>query len=89
MLEKLLVAMAGLGRSYDLDGNFLAAPQALMPSSHVLNRRTPEQMAAACVLLELYRVVCQSAQGRQALRNLGFEPFFEQVQTPKGAGHED
>lgn len=89
MVHRLLEAMGQLGRAYDLDGNFLQAPQALMPSSHALNSRTDVQVGAASVLLELYRVVCQSAQGREALRDLGFEPFFEQVERPEGSGFEN
>jgi hypothetical protein len=57
----------------------------LFPASLHLGGKDQFACGAAAVLLELYRLICQSPEGRKALADLGFQPFFEQVEGPGGS----
>lgn len=61
----------------------------LFPASLHLGGKDQFACGAAAVLLELYRLICQSPEGRKALADLGFQPFFEQVEGPSGPGRND
>lgn len=56
-----------------------SAMSALCPELQMLTA-TPVQQGALTAALAMRRVLCLTAEGRQALRDLGFEPILDDVQ---------
>ena len=49
----------------------------------------PHAHQTAALIAGIYRLACQSPQGRQAAADLGFEPLLEQIECPGRGGLDD
>ena len=70
-------------------GASLFYPDSLLPAEIALNERSDFNRGMLAVVLHVYKLVCQSAQGRQALVDLDFKPLFEYVESPTGGRCDD
>lgn len=65
------------------------APRGLTVLNLRLNKHTEFSQGVLSMALELHRELCQLSEGREALRDLGFQPIFEQVERPSCAVSND
>lgn len=80
-LQRLINDINKLSEAYDLP-RVCECPEAMLPWAMEINGLSDVQKGAAGVILAIYMGVSQSTDGRQALADLGFKPFFEQVKSP-------
>ena len=71
------------------NGAIAKNPRILFPASQELSGASEFHRGMCAILIELHYELSQSAEGRKALADLGFEPLFEQVERPSGSGCND
>lgn len=77
-MQRLVVVTANqCARLFELAGCSVALP---LQAADVVPYGDTMRAGALLAALELRQLLAQFAQGRQALRNLGFEPVFEHVE---------
>ncbi len=73
LAQEMVAMLENLMRS---SGSTMRAP---CPELRMLTV-TPVQQGALMAALAMRRVMCLTAEGRQALRDLGFEPVLDDIQ---------
>ena len=77
-MQRLVVVSANqCARLFDLAGCSVSLP---LQAADVVPYGDTMRAGALLAALELRQLLAQFAQGRQALRDLGFEPVFEHVE---------
>lgn len=77
-MQRLVVVTANqCARLFELAGCSVALP---LQAADVVPYGDTMRSGALLAALELRQLLAQFAQGRQALRDLGFEPVFEHVE---------
>lgn len=64
-------------------------PSCLMPVTVRLNCKSEFSLGVMAAVIEVYRLAAQTTEGRQAILDLGLQPFFEYVEGPAGGGCND
>lgn len=78
-----LNALQQTARSYGAD---LKKPQSLLPINMDLNAKTEFARGVLACAAYVYASLSDSTQGRQAIRNLGFEPLLQNIEGPGCTG---
>jgi len=74
--------LRSLCRLYGLP-DVLQAPEGLLPGALLVpNQHSDHAQGVAAAVLEVYRILCELPEGRKAIADLGFQPFFQQVEGP-------
>ena len=71
------------------NGGGLKNSRGLLPFNVNLNTENEFNKGALAAVMHIYFVICQSDEGRQAIQNLGFEPLFENIESPRSGGRND
>lgn len=77
----LVTLIRGTADVYAL-GDVMRHPELLLPSAVAPSGEIGARVHVAGVLLEFYRLLCTLPEGRKAILDLGFQPLFQQVESP-------
>lgn len=78
MLQRIAVA----------HGATLQSRESLMPLALECNAKTPFDRGVLACVVHVYALACQVPECRQAISDLGFEPFLQDIEGP-GSGRRD
>lgn len=67
----------------------LRRPTSLLPITVDINGASDFSRGALACVLHVLHSLSQSPEGRQAVLDLGFQPLFEQVESPASGGGQD
>lgn len=81
VIELLVGAVRSQGMAF--------SPRLLLPVGVRLNRKSEFEQGVLAMALEVYYLASQTTEGRQAILDLGLEPFFENVKSPASGGSND
>jgi hypothetical protein len=70
-------------------GGALKAPQTLFPLSAQKNAGSEFSRGVLACVFHVFHALSQTAQGRHAILDLGYQPLFEDVKSPRGGGLDD
>lgn len=77
MIRTLLLHMQAIA---EMHGATLTIPHTLLPMVIESNAKSDFSRGVLATVAEVYWLACQSAEGRQALIDLGFEPVAQHVE---------
>ena len=70
-------------------GCTLRRPESLFPANLEHNKVNEFSRGMAAAVLEIHFLISKTAEGRQAILDLGFKPLFEDIERPTGGGGQD
>lgn len=70
-------------------GGNLKTIRSMLPLNVALNAKTDFDKGVLACVAHVFDLVCQSPQGRQAVLDLGFQPFFQDIERPRHGGADD
>lgn len=85
-LVQLFEMLNGIAVSH---GAALQSAETLLPLSIERNAKTPFDRGVLACVVHVYALACNVPECRKAILDLGFEPFFQDVEGPGGAGRDD
>lgn len=71
------------------NGATLTSPESLLPLNVELNTDSEFSRGVLSCVMHIYHALSQTAQGRQTILDLGYQPFFEDVKSPRSGGVND
>ena len=87
LIERVLIILNLIAQNNN--GGGLGNLRGLLPLNVNLNSNNEFEKGALAAVLHIYFEISQSDEGRQAIKNLGFEPLFENIESPRSGGRNE